>query len=471
MKSLGWRKGILFIALAGSFPASVCAQCGELSFIEAINQALDANQALVAARQTLDAQQKDVAIARSRMLPAISVTTLGQISEGPTFSSTVGIIPEQTIQSVAGVGWTLYDQTDIDSLGAQKHLYRSQQEGYEGNRVGTIASAGQSYLSVLLQRALLFVQNANLGLTEQSLEITAAQEGVGDVPYREVLRWQAQRYSDQQKVATQEGGVLVSRFQLNQIRNRPAEETCLLQELTVAEDGFIFSSDVVAEAISDERKATLARDYLVGLGVERSPSLRVLDAQIRAQLRQTKSTRRWLIPDLSAGAGAAAFLLTAGEGSDQQPAGNIFWRVGLQLDWNVLSGGAYIAGMNQAHLELASLEWQRDNAATSLEENIRGTAAVAMASFYVIGLSSLYVAAAQQNYDLVNDAYLEGEATFLELIDSQQQLLAANVAARQALYQFLSDLLTLEQSMAYYPFFEEDADARVRELEAKLEGR
>ena len=73
--------------------------------------------------------------------------------------------------------------------------------------------------------------------------------------------------------------------------------------------------------------------------------------------------------------------------------------------------------------------------------------------------------------ELVNDAYLEGEATFLELIDSQQQLLAANVAARQALYQFLSDLLTLEQSMAYYPFFEEDADARVRELEAKLEGR
>lgn len=37
--------------------------------------------------------------------------------------------------------------------------------------------------------------------------------------------------------------------------------------------------------------------------------------------------------------------------------------------------------------------------------------------------------------------------------------------------QFLSDLLTLEQSMVYYPLSEEHADVRVRELEAKLEGR
>jgi len=50
-------------------------------------------------------------------------------------------------------------------------------------------------------------------------------------------------------------------------------------------------------------------------------------------------------------------------------------------------------------------------------------------------------------------------------------LISANTSARQALYQFLSDLLTLEQSIAYYPFLEEDAEARVRELEGKFQAR
>jgi outer membrane protein TolC len=59
----------------------------------------------------------------------------------------------------------------------------------------------------------------------------------------------------------------------------------------------------------------------------------------------------------------------------------------------------------------------------------------------------------------------------LDLIDAQNQLISANTSARQALYQFLSDLLTLEQSIAYYPFFEGDAAARVRELEGELRAR
>ena len=39
---------------------------------------------------------------------------------------------------------------------------------------------------------------------------------------------------------------------------------------------------------------------------------------------------------------------------------------------------------------------------------------------------------------------------------------------KQALYGFLSDLLTVEQWINYFPVMEPDADARIRELEARL---
>ena len=188
-------------------------------------------------------------------------------------------------------------------------------------------------------------------------------------------------------VATQQGSLLSSRFGFNQIRNRPAEEVCTLEEVIVEEHGFLFSSEAITGAIADEAKAELARDYLVALGLSHSPTLRSLDAQIHAEWRRKKSTRRWMIPSLTGGAGAAAFLLTGGEGADQQPAGSIFWRLGLQLDWAVLDGGYYIATMNQAKAQFGSLQWERENQATALEQDIRSTAAVAMKSFAVIELA------------------------------------------------------------------------------------
>jgi outer membrane protein len=124
--------------------------------------------------------------------------------------------------------------------------------------------------------------------------------------------------------------------------------------------------------------------------------------------------------------------------------------------------------MNRTKAEFGSLRWERQNQASALEQDIRSTAAVAMQSFAVIELADQQLAAAKENYELVNEAYLNGATSFLDVIDAQELLLSASIATRQAVYQFLSDLLSLEQSMAYYPFFEQDAPARVRELEAKL---
>ena len=446
----GWSSptilaAILLAAIVGSPSVVARAQCGELSWVEAINQALDANQALVAARQTLDAQQKDIAIARSTMLPDLVFGALGQFSKDRTFSSSAGVVPERTFKVGGEITETLYNQSYIDTLGSQKHVYKSQQYTFENTRNQTIAAAGQDYLGVLLAEALMALNQENVRLTEHSLELTQAQEDSGQVPHRNVLRWQSQLYGAEREVAKQRGSLLASYFRFNQVRNRPAEEICKLDGLTVQNDGFIFANDTISKKLADEKKAALARDYLVSLGLERSPALRSLDAEIKAEHRAMKSARRWLIPSLDAAAAAAAFVKTDGAGSAETQDGELFWQAGLALNWNVLDGGAFIAQMNQSKAEFWSLRSQRSNVAISLEENIRSTAATAMASFTQIGLAELEAKAAKENYALVNEAYLEGDAALIEQIDAQRQLLEANTAAQQALYQFLSDLLILEQ--------------------------
>ena len=462
---------MLLVALACLPSPPAYAQCGELTWLEAINQGLDANQALVAARQTLDAQQKDLAIARSTMLPDLFFIGTGQASKETTFSSSGGVIPQQTVMAGGEVAETLYNQSFIDSLGAQKHLYASQQETFEDTRNQTIAEVGQSYVGVLLAAALMGLQHENVALSQQSLDLTEAQEQSGEVPYSNVLRTKSQLYGAQQQLVGQKSSLLQSRFQFNQVRNRPAEENCELEPLNVERNGFVFSSGVVAEALADDTKASLFRDYFVALGLGRSRSLKSLDAEILAQRRTMKSGRRWLIPSLDATFYVASFLKTSVDSTGNTRDDDFVWQGALTLNWNTLDGGAYIAKMNQSKAQFWSLSSQRNNLATALEENIRGTAAMAIAAFERIGLAVLQAETAEENFALVREAYLDGASTLLELIDAQDQLISANTSERQALYQFLSDLLTLEQSIAYFPFLEPDAGARVREVESELQGR
>ena len=273
---------MLIMALAcWLFPLLRTHSAKSCAWIEAINQGLEANQALVAARQSLDAQQKDLAIARSTMLPDLFFLGQGQASKETTFSSSGGVIPEQTVLAGGQISETLYNQSFIDSLGGQKHLYASQQETFEDTRNQTIAEVGQSYVGVLLAAALMGLQYENVTLSQQSLDLAEAQEQSGEVPYGDIaLRTKSQLYGTMQQVVAQKSSLLQSRFAFNQVRNRPAEENCELEPLNVERNGFVFSSGVVAEALADDTKASLLRDYLVELGLDRSRSLKSLDAEI-----------------------------------------------------------------------------------------------------------------------------------------------------------------------------------------------
>jgi outer membrane protein TolC len=48
---------------------------------------------------------------------------------------------------------------------------------------------------------------------------------------------------------------------------------------------------------------------------------------------------------------------------------------------------------------------------------------------------------------------LLGESPLIDLIDAQEQKLAADTQSKTVYYTFLIDLLQLEQALGYYPFY------------------
>ena len=174
---------------------------------------------------------------------------------------------------------------------------------------------------------------------------------------QEVLRWKTQMYSDRQTIESQKSAVIIRQGGLNQLLNTPIETKNVLEKLTLEDNGFIFSSSVVASYAADEKKAIIIRDYLVELGLGNSPALASIDQQLLAQNRQLVANKRWAIPNLNASAyGNVKFDLSS---EDVASSDRGFWKIGLTMNIPIVDGGGNINKVHQSKWQLSSMELQR----------------------------------------------------------------------------------------------------------------
>ena len=435
-----------------------------------INNVLEQNPNLASAKVNLEAAEADIAIARANYLPGLNV--LGSISQSKTatFSQTAGVIPSSAALAGASLSQMIYNEKKVANIQIQKYLYASQEEQFRNLRYNIISGTGMSYVALLFANDLLSVQQENIKITEHNLKAAKDRFEVGSTNKQEVLRWQTQLYADRQSIESQKALLIIRQGGLNQLLNSPIETKNQLEKLTLENNGFLFSSNLVAASASDENKAMIIRDFFVELGLTNSPVLAGIDQQLLAQNRQVQANKRWAIPNFNASASAdAKFDLNPEEA---ETTGNDvgFWKVGLTMYLPLLDGGANINKVKQSKLQMSALELHKNDLTTSLEQSIRASVAVVIGDFLNIGYAKEQAAAADMNYELVNDSYMVGESSLLDLLDAQNQKLAANISSRVALYTFFNDLLAVELAIGYFPFLEpkEEVDALIHNLELRL---
>lgn len=422
-----------------------------LSWSEAINLALTANPNLAAARSNLEASAKNVHIARAGYLPSFVISGSLSESKSATFSETAGVLPSTSGLVGASLSQMIYNRNTLGNHKVQKYLYASDQEQFRYTRYSTITNVAQAYIGALVAIDLLHIQEINLAVTLKNLSVSEYRVEVGSTNEQEVLRWKIQKFSNQQDIASQKASILKSYGILNQLLNLPIENTDVLEDLTIEKNGFIFASDVIAQAIYDESKSRIIRDYLVEIGLEKSPQLASIEQQLRAQNRQLGTDKLWAVPNLSFAAGADAKWLQKGDGSDPSSNEDIgFWKVGLKMTWPLVAGGANVSKVKQAKSQLSSLEYDRNNLKTSLDLGIRAAFALVAGDYMNINYANEQATSANQNYELVLDSYYVGESTLLDLIDAQQQKLESEIGAEIAHYTFFIDLINLEEEIGYF---------------------
>jgi outer membrane protein TolC len=466
------RRSIALLWLvAASLPAAADAADPELGLADAVRETLEANLDLAARRRALAADREEIDLARSSLLPQVDLGARAQQLDADRSDADRGSTTQRSLTLAAGVTQVLYDETARADFDIQKHVYGGQIQQLETFRLDVIRDAADAFLELDRARSHVTTQERNRELTRQNLQTSRARLAAGWSSEREILRWQSQLAQNDQDVTSARTQEIVSRFELNRVRERPVEAPIVPLPAAVEEYGFVYARDVIARVITTPEGDRRLRDLLVRVGLERSPDLVEIDEAIAAADRLLTANRRaFWVPSVTLGAGINHLAVDDADDSDFD-FDDTEWTVGAGLTFPLVRGGAKFAELRQTSEALSALRIERRATARSIEQSIRAAFAEASGSYANITSAREQEAAARRNFELVNDSYVLGVASILSLLDAQAQLLAADQAVTDALYDFLEDLIAAERELALYPFLEPPAEvaALLNRLERELQ--
>jgi outer membrane protein TolC len=273
---------LLSVALA----AEVQAEDPQLSLPEAVRQAIESNLDLIAQRRALDSARAEIGLARAPLLPQADFGARGQLLDAERSDEARGNNREGSFLIGAGVSQIVYDEKSWAGFTIQKHVYDGRVKQLESSELAVIESAATAFLEVSRSQRALEIQLRNRELTVENLEKSRARIAAGWSSEREVLRWETQLAGNDADVRTAQVSVLQSRMELNRVRNRPPEADLAASHPRLEEYGFVYADETIATAVQTSELDRRMRDFLVRVGIGRSPDLAAIDASIAAAERQ-----------------------------------------------------------------------------------------------------------------------------------------------------------------------------------------
>jgi outer membrane protein TolC len=214
-------------------------------------------------------------------------------------------------------------------------------------------------------------------------------------------------------------------------------------------------------------------DFLIQEALRNSPQIKELDANIAGLERSLASLKRLrLVPGVGIFAQTQDVWYRGGIGSDLpgvDPA-DPTWSVGINFNLPLFNGMSTSHNIQKTAIEIQKLRDQRTQIQQVIETGVRN--ALLEITVKAVNLQSSRRSAefANKSLELVQDAYSKGGVSLVELADSQNAKLNADVDALNSVYEFLGAMLSVEKSVGRFALLsapEEEADF-LRRLEKHL---
>lgn len=431
------RRLMLAALAATGLPATVSAQQARtVSLAEATQLSLRGQPVMVQARQDVriaDAQQR---AAMAAFLPSITSTANSSKSGGNRvdqfgvprtvstyFSSSLGV----------SLNWDLFTGF---RRGASRRSANATQDQREATltrqQYATVLATQQAFFQTLATAELVGVQETRLRRADEQLKLTSERLRLGATTRSDSLRARVEYGNAQLALITAQ----------NNLRNAQATLARQIQVeglVTGTADSGLFVRPAAVDT------AALMREALAA-----APAVREADAAVTAARAQRNLNRSTYMPTLSLtggytfAAGAAprdtgTVPIRVDDGT-QTPFGGRYaggWNLGLRATFTIFNNLTRETNLVTADANMQSAIARARDAQLSVTTSLTQYIAAMSAAAARIDVSTVSVAAAEEDLRMQRERYRLGAATILEVLTSQATLDQAQVDLVQARYDFL----------------------------------
>ncbi|MDH3625534.1 MAG: TolC family protein [Myxococcales bacterium] len=451
---------------------------GRIKMSTAMRDSIDANLDLLVSEKFVEAGEEGVKRDRGPLLPQGALNA-GVVQQDPDRIFPGGQVAERQASWTARASQVIYSETAWTRYKSRRLRQSGREYGYFTDVLDIMLEAGAAYVGVLRAGAQERIQRKNIQLTREYLELARLRLEVGVANASELYRWQVTLAENQRSVVDARALVSQSKIALNRVLNRPSEQPITPIDLPRNADGRTEPpDDPIGKYMNDPFSFKVLRAFMVREGLRNSPEARQIEKRREAQerIKAGRSRELWL-PEFFVEGGVQNDFWRDGEGTDLTsgltgliPEPDKFgWDVGLFLAIPLSRGGSKVAEMRQAGILIERLTGEFARIEQDIDTGVRTELYNAGAALASVGLTRNAAVAAASNLLLVTDLYRRGKVDIITLTDAQTQNLVADLAAANAVYDYVLALLFVSREAGHFrnldtPEAKQDFSRRLNEF-------
>ncbi|MEL6769740.1 MAG: TolC family protein [Bacteroidota bacterium] len=487
--------GLVFpwdVLLQANVLGEAAATAAPLGFDDAVQIAARDNAALRAEVYRAEAAEAAVALARSRVLPQVRLSSTARlVNEDLATSALGGAVPERLWTAEAEVFQVLFSEPAFAGIAAQRRFAVAARYERESVRLDAASNGALAFLGVLRAQTGAAIAEERVARTQVDLDAARSRSDAGMASAGDVARLQAEVARARQDLVLAWGGVEVAGLALNQTLDLPidapvqvavegtgraqageGEGAVLLASAATMPTADAPTPDAqraVSDALATPR-SLLAQIPILSLvdapaatrefaaqaeanALADAPAAQALQAVVTARQRQLTSAQRSLyLPELSLFASASTRLadggagLTIPQGLPVPPAPDETWAVGVQLSFDLFSGGRKNAQRRLAEAEVFQAQAQLDLVQQQLALGARAAATQLGTTHAAYRQAEDAARAAAEAYEDVARLYREGVVGVTALVEAQEGLRITQELAANAAYDVAEAYVDLQRA-------------------------
>lgn len=416
----------------------------------AMEEAMANSLTLAAEDQAVLAGAEDIRLARANLLPDLEAGVTGTTIARSLAEASMGRSPQHNVDGALTLRQLLYSQDARANVSVQTSFQTSREWDRAALELDVVLDAAEAYLNVLRAKTLEQVQQDNLELTLASLRLAEVRERIGAAGPGERLRLESELARRRADRIDAHARRYAAELALNQVLNRPLDEQFLTPEAEF-EGRALLEGSLATAYLADLSRFNVLGDFLSGVAVRLAPEIRSLDAVVTAQERLLTSTRQaFYMPTLALQGQVSTNVLREGVGGTAPPAAEYPWNAGVSLSLPLFEGSARLARRDRTAAVLFQLRLQRELGARRVEQNVRTQLQFARASLAVVSETESAAETARRSLALVTEAYGQGVASVVDLLEAQTSALLSERAVTNAIYDYLINLKRVERAVGHF---------------------